>query len=109
VHGSLVFPGVDVHLCPGKVGQASVVVDVQVGEHDVAHVRRSVAQGSELQQGRMVRVAGGMFHPEQELHPPGRLLIIGGQPGIDQTSRRPSTSKQCVTCLTPGRKGMQLR
>ena len=90
--GCPIFRGVDVYLGPGEIGQASVVVDMDMSEHDVAQVLGCVAEGGKLAQGSVAWVTGDVVDPEQETHPRRRLgIVAAAQPGIDQN--------QTVVCL----------
>ncbi len=55
VHEGLIFLAVDMDLRPGEIRQATAVVEVHVGQHDVTHILRFVPQADHLPDGGLTR------------------------------------------------------
>jgi hypothetical protein len=85
--GRVQLDGVHVHSRPGKVRQASDVVEVEVCLDDVAHVPRFVAQAPDLVDGGQARVDGGagVAVGERPTQPGGDGRVVRRpQPGVDE-------------------------
>ena len=99
-HEGVVFLLVGVHCSVGEIRQPAAVIEVHVGQDDVAHVLRGVAQAGDLAQGRFLRIQGHVRnHLEHAQDRWSAQVIVQAwtcvdqrQPlaGFDQQAQRPA-------------------
>src|SRR5690606_30574824 len=96
--GVLALPPAQVHACVGEVVQASRVVEVEMGQQDVAYVARVEAETLDLADGGHL-LAEGRIHQEEEVRAEpvaGGCDIAQPEPGVDQYQAVGGLDQQAV-------------
>ena|SRR5690242_18506496 len=83
-----------------KIFDAAGVVEIEVGEHDVAHIFGLEAQRLELtQRGRPFVQSDAVGDPEKPAEPPRLPDILQSEPGIDEDEPDLGLDQQTMTTI----------
>jgi hypothetical protein len=82
--GPLRFGGGDMDLGVRKVGKPADMVEVEVRDHDVAHVVSVEAQSFDLAGGRFLRVENRFNDVPRRSESPGICAILQPETGVDK-------------------------
>jgi hypothetical protein len=83
--GGAKLVGENVDRRTGEIADASRMVEIEVGRHDVAHVARAVAQIHDLPQRRLGDLEPRPHHDvEQRPEPPRLVDILDAEPSVDE-------------------------
>ncbi len=104
VERSLILRGREMHSCVRKVGQATGVVGVEMGEDDVADIAGVVAKGLDLADGRfMLREDRPDEVSNESQASAGCGCVEQSESGVDQGQSAPGLDEQDVAHEASGR------
>ena len=102
---SLILDPMDVNGRLGKIPQPAGVVEVEVGQDDMAQITGRVAESLDLAQGGLVLIARGAHQAEEEAHKRGGIGIVqAAKAGVHQGEPLVGLDEQAVDdALHPGK------